>query len=57
LSLYCQSGVSLCLNSSPTQRAPDGWVRARFQAVSVAQSWFRQSDVVSSRPSASNADR
>jgi hypothetical protein len=41
----------------PTQRAPDGWESARFQAVCVAWSWFRQSGVVSSRPPAGNAHR
>jgi hypothetical protein len=34
----------------PTQRAPDWWESARFQAFRVASSWFRQSGVVSSRP-------
>jgi hypothetical protein len=32
----------------PTQRALDWWESARFQAVSVAWGWFRQSGVVSS---------
>ena len=50
----------------PTQRAPDPrqrtpglawWESARFQAVCVACSWFRESGVVSSRPPASNANR
>ena len=41
----------------PTQRAPDWWESARFQALSVASSWFRQSGVISSRPPAGNADR
>ena len=35
-----------------TMRAPDKWDSARFQAVSVAWSWFRQSGVLSSRPPA-----
>jgi hypothetical protein len=43
--------------SSPTQRAPDWWESPRFQAVSFAQGWFRQSGVVSSRPPAGNASR
>lgn len=41
--------------SGLTQRAPDWWESARFQAVCVAWSWFRQSGVVSSRPPAGNA--
>ncbi len=40
-----------------TKRAPDGWESARFQAVCVAPSWFRQSGVLSSRPRAGNAHR
>ena len=40
-----------------TQRAPDWWESARFQAISVAWSWFRQNGVVSSRPLAANANR
>jgi len=43
--------------SRPTQRAPDWWESARFQAVCVAWSWFRQNSVVSSRPPAGNAHR
>ncbi len=39
------------------QRAPDGWESARFQAVSLAHGWFRQSGVVLSHPPAGNADR
>jgi hypothetical protein len=42
---------------SPTQRAPDWWESARFQAVFVAWSWFRQSGVLSSHPPAGNASR
>src|SRR6266508_3713541 len=34
------------------QRAPDWWESARFQAVFVTSSWFRQSGVVSSHPPA-----
>jgi len=41
----------------PTQRAPDWWESARFQSVSVAQGWFRQSGVISSHPPAGNASR
>jgi hypothetical protein len=41
----------------PTQRAPDWWESARFQAVCLAWSWFRQNGVVSSRPPAGNASR
>jgi len=35
-----------------TKRAPDGWDSARFQALCVARSWFRQSGGVLSRPPA-----
>ncbi len=51
------------LAKRPTQRAPDGWESARFQAVCMAWSWFRQSGVISSRlpaqagPPAGNAHR
>jgi len=41
----------------PTQRAPDWWESARFQAVCVAWSGFRQSGVTSSHPPAGNASR
>jgi hypothetical protein len=41
----------------PTQRAPDWWESARFQAVCLAWSRFRQNGVISSRPPAGNADR
>jgi hypothetical protein len=41
----------------PTMRAPDGWESPRFQAVSLAQGWFRQNGVASSRPPAGNAPR
>jgi len=34
------------------QRAPDLWESARFQAVSLAQGWFRKSGVIFSRPPA-----
>ena len=49
-----------------TQRAPDPlqraqgpwwWDSARFQALFVAWSWFRQNGVTSSRPPAGNASR
>ncbi len=40
-----------------TQRVPDWWDSPRFQAVSLAQSWFRQNSVISSRPPAGNAHR
>ena len=40
--------MTLQSRRSPTQRAPDWWESARFQAVCVAWSWFRQSGVVSS---------
>jgi len=43
--------------NSLTQRAPDGWESARFQAVCVAWSGFRQSNVVLFRPPAGNANR
>src|SRR5687768_13179188 len=38
-------------------RAPDWWESARFQAVCVTWSWFRQNGVISSRPPAGNAHR
>ncbi len=41
----------------PTPRAPDWWESARFQAVFVARSWFRQNGVVSSHLPAGNASR
>jgi len=37
--------------------APDWWDWPRFQAVSLAQSWFRQNGFVSSHPPAGNAHR
>src|SRR5688572_6147664 len=40
-----------------TQRAPDWWESARFQADCAASSWFRQNGVISSRPPAGNASR
>ena len=40
-----------------TQRAPDWWESARFQAVCVDSSWFRQSGDVPSHPPAGNASR
>lgn len=43
--------------SGLTQRAPDRWESARFQAICVAEGWFRQSGAVSSRPPAGNANR
>ena len=42
------------LKRSPIQRAADWWESPRFQAVSLAQSWFHQSGVVSPRPPAGN---
>jgi len=51
------SGTSVLASRSPTQRAPDWWESARFQAVCVAWSGFRQNGVVSSRPPAGNACR
>jgi len=45
------------MKCGPTQRAPDWWDSARFQAVSVAWSGFRQSGVVPSHPPAGNASR
>ena len=45
------------MRSRPTQRAPDWWESPRFQAVSLAQGWFRQNSVVSSHPPAGNAHR
>ncbi len=41
----------------PTPRAPDGWDSPRFQAGCVAEGWFRQSGIPSSRPPAGNASR
>jgi len=49
--------IILRFTGRPTQRAPDWWESPRFQAVSLPSSWFRQSDVVSSRPPAGNANR
>ena len=40
-----------------TMRAPDVWDPARFQAVFLAWSWFRQNRVIFARPAASNASR
>ena len=40
-----------------TKRAPDWWESARFQAVCVAWSGFRQGGVASSHPPAGNASR
>jgi len=45
------------IKERPTQRAPDWWESARFQALWVAWSWFRQIGVLSSRPPAGNASR
>lgn len=36
---------------------PDWWESARFRAVCVARSWFRQSGGVSSQPPTGNANR
>ena len=36
---------------------PDWWDSPRFQAVFLAQGWFRQSGVISSHPPAGNASR
>ncbi len=38
-----------------TMRAPDWWDSARFQALFVARSWFRQNGVVSSRQQVTQA--
>jgi len=51
------AGVAFKAKSGITKRAPDWWESARFQAGSVARSWFRQSGVVSSHPPAGNAPR
>jgi hypothetical protein len=40
-----------------TMRAPDVWESARFQAVFLAWSWFRQNGFISARPAAGNASR
>ena len=40
-----------------TQRAAEVWESARFQAVCVAWSWFRQIDIVSTRPDSADAHR
>ena len=45
------------VKNRPTKRAPDVWESARFQAVCVVWSWFRQNGVASSRPPAGNAPR
>jgi len=50
-------GDACSTQSRLTQRAPDWWESARFQAVFWAQSWFRQSGVVASHPPAGNASR
>jgi hypothetical protein len=49
--------ISSPQDRNPTQRAPDWWESARFRAVRVAWSWFRQSGVLSSHPPAGNASR
>jgi hypothetical protein len=48
---------SLIVMRHLTQRAPDWWDSARFQAVCVARSWFRQIGVVLPHPPAGNANR
>ena len=45
------------MQQRPTQRAPDVWESARFQAVFAALSWFQQNGVISTRPAAGNAHR
>jgi len=55
--LYFSVGESCVHRVCPTQRAADGGESARFQALFVASSWFRQSGVVSSHPPAGNANR
>jgi hypothetical protein len=40
-----------------TQRAPDVWESARFQALFLALGWFRQKSFTSARPAAGNASR
>ena len=45
------------MKNRPTQRAPDWWESARFQAVCVAWSGFRQNSVILYRPPAGNASR
>jgi len=45
------------MKKRPTQRAPDWWESARFQALCVAWRGFRQNGVASSRPPAGNAPR
>ena len=52
-----RTDCSMHVSIRPTQRAPDWWESARFQAVCLAWSWFRQSGVVSSHPPAGNASR
>ena len=54
---YGHSNTSESGGSRPTQRAPDWWESARFQALYVAWSWFRQNGVISSHPPAGNAHR
>jgi len=49
--------IVFVFNNGPTQRASDWWDPARFQAVGVAWSGFRQSGVIPSRPRAGNASR
>ena len=51
-----QESVS-CVLSCEAQHSVQqlSWESARFQAVSVAWSWFRENGVTSSRPPAGNA--
>jgi hypothetical protein len=49
--------VSALQPACATQRARAWWESAGFQAGFVAPSWFRQNDVIPSRPPAGNASR
>jgi hypothetical protein len=55
---FIESFLESCATQTrPTMRAPDVWESARFQAVCVAWSVFRQNSVTSARPAAGNASR
>jgi hypothetical protein len=49
--------LAIKIKTQLTQRAPDWWESARFQAVFAARGWFQQNGVLSSRPPAGNANR
>jgi hypothetical protein len=49
--------IPLKIKQRLTQRAPDWWESARFQALFLAWTAFRQSGVAASHPPAGNASR